>query len=249
MLNQEKTGKYIAEKRKQLGMTQKQLAEQIGLTDKAVSKWDRGKSIPDSAIIEDLCGILQISVNEFLAGEDIQKEAYSDEAEKNMKILIHKSNIQKRRTKIVIVSLASGFVLILLGLYAAFLNIHGFNAISHFIDLPSFLFLLGTVLIILVLSGAVTDFFKAFAICFGKVKADNEQIQKSAEAVKMALILNILAGIFIFVGQVILTLPMMPEMGNALQMFSVLLITIWYSVFLDIILMLVLFRLQNLKET
>ena len=44
MLNQEKTGNYITEKRKQLGMTQKQLADQIGITDKAVSKWERGGS-------------------------------------------------------------------------------------------------------------------------------------------------------------------------------------------------------------
>ena len=54
MLNQEKTGKYIAEKRKQMGMTQKQLAEQVGITDKAVSKWERGKSIPDSMVMEEI---------------------------------------------------------------------------------------------------------------------------------------------------------------------------------------------------
>lgn len=246
MLNQEKTGKYIAEKRKQLGMTQKQLAEQIGLTDKAVSKWERGKSIPDSAVMEDLCGILRISVNEFLSGEDIQKEAYSDEAEKNMRILINKSNVQKRNTRIVVVSMASGFVFMLLGLYAAFLNIHGLKGIARFIDMPSLLFLLGIVLAILTLSGAVADFLRAFPICFGKGKADNGQLQKSAGAVKMALILNILAGIFIFIGQAILTLPAMPETGNILQVFSVLLLAIWYSVFLDMLLMPVLCRLQNL---
>ena len=69
-----KIGKYIAEKRKALGLTQKQLAEQLGMSDKSVSKWERGICLPDVSVYMELCGILGISMNEFLAGEDISEE-------------------------------------------------------------------------------------------------------------------------------------------------------------------------------
>lgn len=69
-----KIGKYIAEKRKALGLTQKQLAEQLGMSDKSVSKWERGICLPDVSVYMELCGILGINMNEFLAGEDISEE-------------------------------------------------------------------------------------------------------------------------------------------------------------------------------
>ena len=69
-----KIGKYIAGKRKSLGMTQKQLAEKLGMSDKSVSKWERGVCLPDVSVYKELCSILGISLNEFLAGEDIAQE-------------------------------------------------------------------------------------------------------------------------------------------------------------------------------
>lgn len=248
MLDQEKTGNYIAEKRKQLGMTQKQLAEQIGLTDKAVSKWERGKSVPDSALIADLCRILHISVNEFLSGEDIQKESYPDRAEENMRVLMKEHNSQKKNSKLVIVSMTIGFILTLTGLAATFGNIHDLYVITYFIDMPSLLFLLGIDLIVLVLSGAVIDFFRSAAICFGKEKIEEGQIAKSIRAVKLTLILNVLAGTFIFVSELILTIPQALKAGIMPRVISVLIITVWYSIFLDLLLLPVLFRLQKKRE-
>ena len=77
-------GKYIAEKRKALGLTQKQLAEQLGMSDKSVSKWERGICLPDVSVYMELCGILGISMNEFLAGEDISEENIVKIAEDNL---------------------------------------------------------------------------------------------------------------------------------------------------------------------
>lgn len=77
-----KIGSYIAEKRKSLGMTQKQLAEKLGKSDKSVSKWERGICLPDVSVYLELCEILGISLNEFLAGEDIEVT----NVEKNRKI-------------------------------------------------------------------------------------------------------------------------------------------------------------------
>lgn len=240
MLNQEKTGKYIAEKRKQLGMTQKQLAEQVGITDKAVSKWERGKSIPDSAVMEELCGVLQISMNEFFSGEDIQEENYSHRAEENIRVLIEQSGVQKKHSRIVISSLTAGFIGILFGVRAAFMYTNERN-MYYFIDYPSLLFLLGIVSVVLVLSGAMEDFAKAFVICFGKLQTDKEQIRKSVRAVKAVLVLNLLAGMFVFLVQMILMLPATPE-EDVRKAISVLLVGIWYGVLLDLLLMPVLLR-------
>ena len=68
-----KIGKYIAFKRKEQGLTQKQLAEKLNMSDKSVSKWERGICLPDVSVYLELCKILDISINEFLAGEKQKK--------------------------------------------------------------------------------------------------------------------------------------------------------------------------------
>ena len=73
-MDQVKIGKFISECRKECGMTQIQLAEKLGITDRAVSKWENGRSLPDSAIMLELCGLLNISVNELLNGEKIMED-------------------------------------------------------------------------------------------------------------------------------------------------------------------------------
>ena len=73
-MDQLKIGKFIAECRKQVNLTQMQLAEKLGITDKAVSKWERGVAMPDTSIMLELCDILGISVNELLSGEKIDME-------------------------------------------------------------------------------------------------------------------------------------------------------------------------------
>ena len=91
-----KIGKYIASKRKSLGMTQKQLAEKLGMSDKSVSKWERGVCLPDVSVYKELCSILGISLNEFLAGEDIAQENIIQKSETNI-IEVIKDNINKQK--------------------------------------------------------------------------------------------------------------------------------------------------------
>ena len=83
-MNQENIGKFIAKHRKEKGLTQAQLAERLNITDRAVSKWETGKSMPDSSIMLELCEILGISVNELLSGEEVEMENYGEQAEKNL---------------------------------------------------------------------------------------------------------------------------------------------------------------------
>ncbi len=76
-MNQIKIGKFITECRKKNNLTQAQLAEKLNITDRAISKWENGKAMPDSSIMLELCEILKISVNELLSGEVIKMENYN----------------------------------------------------------------------------------------------------------------------------------------------------------------------------
>lgn len=91
-----KIGKYIAGKRKDLGMTQKQLAEKLGMSDKSVSKWERGVCLPDVSVYSDLCKALGISITEFLAGEDIEQENIIQKSEENV-IGVSADSVKKQK--------------------------------------------------------------------------------------------------------------------------------------------------------
>ena len=80
-MDQIKIGKFIAECRKNKKMTQADLAEKLNITDRAVSKWENGRAMPDSSLMLDLCGELGISVNELLSGEMIEMKDYDKKAE------------------------------------------------------------------------------------------------------------------------------------------------------------------------
>lgn len=97
-----KIGKYIASKRRQLGMTQRQLAEKLGMSDKSVSKWERGVCLPDVSVYSDLCQILGISLNEFLAGEDIAQDSFVQKSEANIISVIRNSKQKQRFLKSII---------------------------------------------------------------------------------------------------------------------------------------------------
>ena len=83
-MNQIKIGKFIAERRKMKSLTQAQLAEKLNITDRAVSKWENGRSLPDSSIMLELCDILEITVNDLLCGEVVVVEKYDKNLEKNL---------------------------------------------------------------------------------------------------------------------------------------------------------------------
>lgn len=81
MINVKDVGLFIAECRKSKNWTQKQLGEKLGVTDRAVSKWETGRSLPDISLIEDICGLFDVQVSELLAGKKIEEEEYTKETE------------------------------------------------------------------------------------------------------------------------------------------------------------------------
>ena len=103
MMNQIEIGTFIAKCRKEKKLTQAQLAEKLNITDRAVSKWETGKSMPDSSIMLELCKILGITVNELLSGEEIDMESYEKKADENLIALKRKD--ENNMTKNVIISI------------------------------------------------------------------------------------------------------------------------------------------------
>jgi len=96
-MDQIQIGKFIAEKRKEQGLTQLQLAERLGITDRAVSKWETGKSLPDASIMLALCAILKITVNDLLNGEVVTMENYDKNVEKTLLEMVKQKEQADRR--------------------------------------------------------------------------------------------------------------------------------------------------------
>ena len=97
-MDQVKIGKFIAKCRKKVNLTQMQLAEKLGITDRAISKWENGKSLPDVAIMLDLCDTLGISVKELLSGEKIDME---NDNKKNEQLLLDMAKELEKKNKTV----------------------------------------------------------------------------------------------------------------------------------------------------
>ena len=117
-----KIGKYIAGKRKVLGMTQKQLAEKLNMSDKSVSKWERGICLPDVSVYMVLCEILGISINEFLAGEDIDAENVEKKSEDNIIQVTKDSKKKQKNLKSILAVVTTFAVIMVLVLGAVFVH-------------------------------------------------------------------------------------------------------------------------------
>ena len=117
-MDQIKIGKFIAECRKKNNLTQMQLAENLNITDRAISKWENRKAMPDSSIMLDLCNELKISVNELLSGEVIEMKNYNENVEKNLLEMIKQKEEADKRLLSMEVIVGIVLVIVMLGLTA-----------------------------------------------------------------------------------------------------------------------------------
>lgn len=143
-MDQVKIGKFIAECRKNANLTQIQLAEKLNITDRAISKWETGKSLPDSSIMLELCGTLGITVNDLLSGEEITMDNYNKELENNLLEMIKEKELSDKRllSAEVFVGITATVVLFALIFLAAFVQMEDWLRIS-LIALGFALFLAG----------------------------------------------------------------------------------------------------------
>ena len=109
-MDQIKIGRFIAEERKRKGYTQKILSEKLGISDKTISKWERGNGFPEVSLLIPLCSELDITVNELLSGERVSEEQYRKKAEENMVNLVKEAQENKKK---IILSVMVGILTIL----------------------------------------------------------------------------------------------------------------------------------------
>ena len=128
-MDQIKIGKFIASCRKEQGMTQAVLAEKLGISDRAISKWETGKSMPDSGIMLELCEFLKINVNELLSGEKIMEDSYDKRAEENL--LAMKREMEEKNRQLLRAEYWIAFPAVIAGLIMVF--------VASFIEMPVWL--------------------------------------------------------------------------------------------------------------
>lgn len=115
-MEQEKIGKFILQLRKEKGMTQKQLAEKLGVTDRAISKWENGRGMPELSLMKALCDELGISVNELLSGEKIEKEDYQEKLEENILNTIEYTSKNVERKNCVVQFIFGVLIILVVGI-------------------------------------------------------------------------------------------------------------------------------------
>lgn len=229
MLDQRKTGRFIAELRKEQGMTQKELAERLGVTDKAISKWECGRSMPDNSILMELCELLEINVNELLSGERLSVDSYSGKAEENMMHLMKVTEEEKTKNKYTVVGTMCGFLALLAALLLMLFGaVQG--QVARFIDVPSLLGTVGITLLVQAASGMFRDFLRGFVICYGNAAdISAEKVLRSAAAFKVAIVTLLIAGGFMLLVSMIGIMSLLVEPAQLGPMVTVALLPLLYS--------------------
>ena len=119
-MEQEKIGKFIQQLRKEKNMTQKDLAEKLGVTDRAISKWENGRGMPDLSLMKALCDELDISVNELLSGEKIESENYQERFEENILNTIEYTNKKVVHKNLIFIGAIGAVIFVLVALAALY---------------------------------------------------------------------------------------------------------------------------------
>lgn len=196
-MDQEKIGGFLSRLRKEQGMTQQQLADAIGVSNKTISKWECGKGMPEISSITPLCQTLQINVNELLSGERLPEDGYSKKAEENMMNLIQETEISKKKSRNSAFIIVVTSITLLLGGGFVILSNGGISMFSSLLDLPTFAPMLVVTTLFLVGTGLGRSFFQAFAIVTGKKKTVSQtELNKAKAAIKLASSTFLGMGIF-----------------------------------------------------
>lgn len=131
-MDQVKIGKFIADRRRKANLTQMQLAEKLGITDRAISKWETGRALPDSSIMLELCGTLGITVNDLLSGEVVSMDNYNKQMEETLLEMVkQKEATDKRLLSLeVFIGITATIVLFALIFLAAFVEMEVWLRVS-----------------------------------------------------------------------------------------------------------------------
>lgn len=186
-MDQEKIGIFISTLRKEQGMTQQQLAEAIGVSNKTISKWECGRGMPELALIVPLCHILHTNINEFLSGEHLLENGYTERAETNMMNLLQETENSKKKSRSSLFAFAVAIIIFLFViLYAVVANM-GISMNMLFVDVPTFLSMLLATAVFLIGTNLGAPFFESFRFFFRRGKTvSKRQLFQAKSAIKLA---------------------------------------------------------------
>lgn len=244
-MDQIKIGKFIAEMRKEQNLTQMDLAEKLGISNKTISKWECGNGMPDYAVMEELCKVLGINVNELLSGERLLSQEYSKKAEENIISLIQENNVNYKRDIREWLRFAIGIAVLCFVMWLTIIMWGGTESVGAFIDCPSFIYVSMMTVLLMGISGRLKDFMKAFPLAIkGVTSREICQVKRSLLAVKTAMItLNVVGTMFFAMGAVII-LARLDEITSLGPNLAVALLTIVYGLVATLLLIPIYTRLK-----
>ena len=253
MLDQQRTGAFITELRKEKGYTQKQLADEIGVSDKAVSRWETGRGLPDTSVMPRLCEALSISLNELLAGERLTEDAYTGKAEEIMVDLMKKTEdyeLEKKKGR-------RGFILGIVMLFAFFLFLlftmmgNSLSVIALYLDIPSLVFIVLMLYIALFAGGYTKDFHLAFATIIGRKSISDDELEEKVQSMNYALTyamkMVLLGSVFTTLVAIVVILSQLDDYSLIGPNLAVAILTPTYALFFSLILMIMRARIHRMR--
>jgi transcriptional regulator with XRE-family HTH domain/disulfide bond formation protein DsbB len=233
-MNQEVIGSFIAQVRKEKNLTQKELADRIGISDKTVSKWETGNGVPDVSLLQPLCKELSINLNELLSGQRLSEESYNGKAEENMMNLAKDAQEGRNsRKKVGIIGVICGVLVFLFFIEFSIICAAGLGGIWSYIDFPSLIIVTGVLLGIELMGGRLRSIFKALGTSVkGGTTLDEETRRVYLRDLKFAIRATILSTVFaVCIGATNMCLNM-DDWRSVGPSFAVLLVGIFYGLIL-----------------
>lgn len=248
-MEQQKIGKFIHDLRKEKELTQKQLAEQVGVSDKTISKWETGRGIPDTAIMSELCQVLGISINELLSGERLSVDNYNGKAEENMVNLLKDTEKQNEKNKWSKVNIVLNLLwLLLFGFMVCILGMGSPNII-WFIDMPSLILIIGFLILGLGISGQMRYFLLGIKAAYVRNTFKIEEmahLEKAEYALGVGIKIIMLTGIGVALISFVTIIGSLEEPSALGPNLAVATLTILYGVVLSMVLFIFKARVHNL---
>ncbi|MBR1740471.1 MAG: helix-turn-helix transcriptional regulator [Lachnospiraceae bacterium] len=243
-MDQVKIGKFIAERRKEKEYTQKQLAEQLEISDRTVSKWERGNGMPEVSLMLPLCEALGISVNELLSGERLTSESYSEKAEENMMNLM-KEKGQKDTVSIVLAWIGILAVAVVVYLMGAMLRAE----VQYYFDIVNILFMLGITVVMLLVTRTGGDFLSAFSYVFGKADhLTGQELKRAEQAVRFVEKVQIRSAFLIGSFSLLNVLYNIADLKSTGPNLAVITLSFFYAAVVLLLLLPIRVRLRKMQE-
>lgn len=212
-MDQVKIGSFIAQIRKEEGMTQKELAGAIGVSDKTVSKWECGNGMPELSMLMPLCELLKINVNELLSGERLSHDNYSRKAEENIINLMQEKEESKNQLKRSIWSTLFMFILTVLTVYVVIsytlylsMGVPLKEGYGYLYQFPDAVLILAAAVLTLSAVRLWKPFFRSFGIFFGHKEYSFCHVEESVIALRLVGNVCMVTGILISILDMIIIL-------------------------------------------